>query len=163
MWKKRLASIVNFPDRGKVEQFISGTAIGAMESLQQSLVQQEWPTDVLYDEDHGRTYIKVIKPGQINFLYEIHLREYTRPSFAFPEMNRSNTPEDPYYRAEVFLSQGGQTYDVYGYHQQEIIGDILDHFEKYLHFLHIGPGQLPWNMAEHDEMLHDPSPAVVKD
>jgi choline/glycine/proline betaine transport protein len=78
-------------------------------------------------------------------------------------MNRTNTPEDHYYRAEVFLSQGGQTYDVYGYDQQEIIGDILDHFEKYLHFLHISPGQLPWNMAEHDEMLHDPGPAVVKD
>jgi choline/glycine/proline betaine transport protein len=163
MWKKRLASIVNFPDREKVEQFISGTVINAMKDLQQSLVKQEWPTEVEYDRDNGRAYIEVIKPGQVNFLYEIRLREYTRPSFAFPEMNRTNTPEDHYYRAEVFLSQGGQTYDVYGYDQQEIIGDILDHFEKYLHFLHISPGQLPWNMAEHDEMLHDPGPAVVKD
>lgn len=163
MWKKRLASIVNFPNRDTVEKFISGTAIDAMKGLQQSLVQQGWPTEVEYDHEHGRAYIEVIKPGQVNFLYEIRLREYVRPSFAFPEMNRSDKPGDHYYRAEVFLSRGGQTYDVYGYDQQEIIGDILDHFEKYLHFLHISPGQLPWNMAEHDEMLHDSEPAVVKD
>lgn len=52
-----------------------------------------------------------------------------------------------------FLRRGGQAYDVYGYDEQDIISDILDQFEKYLHFLHTSPGILPWNMAEHDDDL----------
>jgi choline/glycine/proline betaine transport protein len=59
-----------------------------------------------------------------------------------------------YYRAEVFLRRGGQSYDIYGYEGQQIIDDILDQFEKYLHFLHISPGSLPWKMHEHDDMLN---------
>ena len=34
-----------------------------------------------------------------------------------------------------------------------VIDDILDQFEKYLRFLHISPGSLPWKMQEHDDML----------
>jgi choline/glycine/proline betaine transport protein len=63
--------------------------------------------------------------------------------------------DEHYYRAEVFLRRGGQSYDIYGYDQQDIISDILDQFEKYLHFLHISPGSLPWRMEEHDEMLNN--------
>jgi choline/glycine/proline betaine transport protein len=119
------------------------------------MVEQGWNADVQADTEHGRVYIEIVKEGELDFIYDIRMREYARPSFAFPQMSRPNGAEEFYYRAEVFLRRGGQTYDVYGYDQQELIGDILDHFEKYLHFLHISPGSLPWNMAEHDEMLHD--------
>ncbi len=154
-WKKRLAGIVNFPNKTQVEGFINGVALEAMRGLQQNMVEQGWNADVQADTEHGRVYIEIVKEGELDFIYDIRMREYARPSFAFPQMSRPNGAEEFYYRAEVFLRRGGQTYDVYGYDQQELIGDILDHFEKYLHFLHISPGSLPWNMAEHDEMLHD--------
>ncbi len=53
----------------------------------------------------------------------------------------------------MFLRRGGQSYDIYGFDQHDIITDILDQLEKHLHFLHISPASLPWNMAEHDDML----------
>lgn len=52
-----------------------------------------------------------------------------------------------YYRAEVFLRHGGQSYDIYGYDRQQVIEDILDQLAKPLHFLHISPGSLPWKIA----------------
>jgi choline/glycine/proline betaine transport protein len=30
---------------------------------------------------------------------------------------------------------------------------MLDQFENYLHFLNVAPGKLPWEMAEHDDLL----------
>jgi choline/glycine/proline betaine transport protein len=45
---------------------------------------------------------------------------------------------------------------MHGYSAQEIIDDILSQFAKYLHFLHISPGVLPWKMAMHDEMISPP-------
>ncbi len=77
------------------------------------------------------------------------------PEYAFPELAEDNPAH--YCRAEVFLRRGGQSYDIYGYEVQQIIDDILDQFEKYLHFLHISPGSLPWKMHEHDEMLNRPA------
>ncbi|HDY97668.1 MAG TPA: BCCT family transporter [Pseudomonas sabulinigri] len=157
-WKKRLAGIVNFPNRSDVEGFINKTVMPGMQRLSQNLIEQGWPAEAKLDNEHGRAYLEINKPDQLDFIYEVRLREYSRPNFAYAQTQRADNEEEHYYRAEVFLRRGGQTYDVYGYDEQEIIGDILDHFEKYLHFLHISPGVLPWNMAEHDEMLHDEPP-----
>jgi len=156
LWKKRLAGIVNYPEKDAVELFIKDTALTAMIRVAKGLQAQSWPAEVHYDEEHRRAYLEVIVPEQLDFLYEIRLRDYLRPAFAHPEVEETAADDSYYYRAEVFLRRGGQAYDVYGYDQQELIGDILDHFEKYLHFLHLTPGVLPWNMAEHDEMLQTP-------
>ncbi len=155
-WKKRLAGIVNYPQKDEVEQFIKGPALTAMIRVAKGLQAQSWPAEVHYDEEHRRAYLEVVVPEQLDFIYEIRLRDYLRPAFAHPETGETADEDSFYYRAEVFLRRGGQAYDVYGYDGQEIISDILDHFEKYLHFLHLSPGVLPWNMAEHDEMLNTP-------
>jgi choline/glycine/proline betaine transport protein len=109
----------------------------------------------VHSEDSGaRIYLEVIKPDQVDFIYEIRMLEQALPDYAYPGMTRVDAEVDKYYRAEVFLRRGGQSYNIYGFDQQDIITDILDQFEKHLHFLHISPGNLPWKMAEHDEMLH---------
>ncbi|MBV7261259.1 BCCT family transporter [Photobacterium sp. WH24] len=149
-WKKRLANIVDFPGRQEVSGFIQKTVYPSMEKVEQELEQQGWVAEVIYDEDQGRAKFEVYQEGKLEFLYEVRLRGYLMPDFAFPETDHN--PEDPehYYRAEVFLRRGGRAYDVYGYEQQDIISDILDQFENYLHFLHVSPGILPWNMEEEE-------------
>ena len=42
-----------------------------------------------------------------------------------------------YYRAEVYLEQGGQHYDVMGYTEDQILADVVTQYEKYLHYLHL--------------------------
>lgn len=155
LWRKRLAGIVTYPEKDEVEQFIKGTALTAMIRVAKGLQAQSWPAEVHYDEEHTRAYLEVVS-DQLDFLYEIRLREYLRPAFAHPETSETADADSHYYRAEVFLRRGGLAYDVYGYEDKELISDILDHFEKYLDFLQLSPGVLPWNMAEHDELLNTP-------
>jgi choline/glycine/proline betaine transport protein len=152
LWKKRLAGMVSFPSRQNVDGFMSSTVLKAMRRVQRELSGQEWSAEVHTDEAHSRLYLEVIKDDQVDFIYEIRSVGYAMPAFALVEGPESG---EQYYRAEVFLRRGGQHYDIYGYDQADIISDILDQFEKYLHFLHISPGSLPWKMAEHDEMLTD--------
>ncbi|MGP7735440.1 BCCT family transporter [Oceanimonas smirnovii] len=163
-WKKRLANLVDFPPRDAVETFIRTTSFQAMQRVEEELEQQGWVAEVVFDEPNCRTRFEVFQEGKLEFIYEIRLRGYAMPDFAFPETERDLDGDDHYYRAEVFLRRGGQSYDVYGYDQQDIISDILDQFEKYLHFLHISPGILPWKMEEHDDDLKpdDASPADEK-
>ena len=152
-WKKRLASMVHFAERQQVVDFVEGTVMGSLKQVSQGLQEKGWPASVSHDPELCRAWLEVTRPEELDFLYEIRLRDYARPSFAYPEMDRSPEGDVHYYRAEVFLRRGGQSYDVFGYDEHELIGDVLDQFEKYLHFRHISPGTLPWNMAEHDELL----------
>lgn len=152
-WKKRLANLVDFPPRESVERFVRVTAFAGMQRVEQELEQQGWEAEVHFDEQHWRARLQVVKEGKFEFIYEVRLRGYAMPDFVFPETERDIDGDEQYYRAEVFLRRGGQAYDVYGYDQQDIITDILDQFEKYLHFLHISPGILPWKMEEHDDAL----------
>lgn len=152
-WKKRLASMVHFAERQPVVDFIEGTVMDSLKQVSLGLQEQGWPASVGHDPELCRAWLEVSRPEELDFLYEIRLRDYARPSFAYPEMDRNPEGDVHYYRAEVFLRRGGQSYDVFGYDEHELIGDVLDQFEKYLHFRHISPGTLPWNMAEHDELL----------
>lgn len=152
-WKKRLANLVDFPGREAVETFIRTTSLQAMQKVEQELEQKGWVAEVIFDEPNCRSQFQVYQEGKLEFIYEVRLRGYAMPDFSFPESARDVDGDEHYYRAEVFLRRGGQAYDVYGYDQQDIISDILDQFERYLHILHISPGILPWKMEEHDDDL----------
>ncbi|WP_029933462.1 BCCT family transporter [Thiomicrospira pelophila] len=152
VWKQRLASLVDFPSRQQVEDFIMMTVLPSMRQVEKELKSQDWPAQVFVDEDQCRVRIEVFKAEQIEFIYEIRLRNYTLPGYAYPEINRADEAEEThYYRAEVFLRRGSQSYDVYGYEQADLISDILDHFERYLQFLHTSSGILPWNNQHLEE------------
>ncbi|MGO2342023.1 hypothetical protein [Vibrio litoralis] len=38
----------------------------------------------------------------------------------------------------------------------------MNQFERYLHFIHISPGILPWNMEEHDDDVPPEDPANLE-
>lgn len=152
VWKQRLANLVEFPSREEVEKFIMNTALPSMRQVEKELKAQDWPAQVFVDETLKRVRIEVYKAEQVEFIYEIRLRNYTLPGYAYPEINRADEAEEThYYRAEVFLRRGSQSYDVYGYEQADLISDILDHFGRYLQFLHTSPGILPWNNQHLEE------------
>lgn len=75
--------------------------------------------------------------NELNFVYEVRLRSYIQPTFALAALGDDKKEENRYYRAEVHLKEDGQDYDVMSWPQEQIINDILDQYEKHLHFLHL--------------------------
>jgi len=151
-WKKRLAGLVDYPRKESVVQFIEETCMDCLEQVKKELESQKWKAQVEYDEEFNRAILSVDRE-EIDFMYEIRLKGYNRPDFAMAQRKKGD--DNQYYRAEVFLRQGGQSYDVYGFEPADIINDILNQFENYLHFQHHSPGSLPWDVAKHDEDLMD--------
>lgn len=154
-WKKRLSSLLSFPDYLQVSAFIRDKVYPAMQHVETELKNQGWPVVVFFDDTQHRAYIEVIRENELDFIYEVRMRGYSVPTFAYPEMASEPDSDKRYYRAEVFMRRGGAAYDVFDCSEQEIIDDLLTQFEKYLHFLHISPGILPWKMGEHDDMLDE--------
>src|SRR5690606_8980011 len=85
-----LAGIVTYPEKDEVEQLIKGTALTAMIRVAKGLQAQSWPAEVHYDEEHTRAYLEVVS-DQLDFLYEIRLREYLRPALPIPRPVRPQT------------------------------------------------------------------------
>lgn len=159
-WRNRLAGLVDFPDETRVNQFIQGPAQHALNEVQLELTRLGWYAETHADEEFGRVWLQVQRDEYVDFLYEIRRTSLPLPDFMALELKRELTADDQYFRAEVFLRPGSLGYDLYGCDAHEVIRDVLDQFENYLHFLHVSPGQLPWNLAEHDTMLQSEAPEV---
>lgn len=153
-WKRRLASMVDYPSKRKVHTFIEQTVTNAMHAVQAELNARKWHAVVEFDPQMPRAHLTVLRHEHVDFVYDIRLTEHTTPSFVHSEVKSLKDEPELYYRAEVFLRRGGLSYDIYDYSEDDIVKDILDQFENYLHFLDNSPGELPWDMTEHDEMLN---------
>ncbi|RUO40897.1 choline transporter [Pseudidiomarina aestuarii] len=151
-WKKRLAGVIEFPEKGEVEAFIKERVIRCLDDVATEMKETEWESQVSYEDENGRAILTLKNSEGADFFYEVRLREYQRPQFTVNPRN-----DDSYYRAEVFLRQGGQAYDLYGYESSDIINDVINQFENYLHFMHIFPNSLPWDLSKHDDELKSAS------
>lgn len=149
-WRDRLDYLTDQPTKNEVLTYIKEVAKPAMQQFAARLIEKGWNTEVVYDELNKRVYLDVKRGEDVEFWYEVRLAEHETPDYY--ELEEVGI-EHHHYRAEVFLRRGGQTYDLYGYKPDAIINDIIDQFEKYLHFLDVSPNSLPWRMEQHDEGL----------
>jgi len=152
-WKRRLAAMVDYPSKDKVHTFIEQVVTNAMHEVQAELKSRQWEAVVEFDAALCRAHLTVLRHEHVDFVYDIRLTEHAMPSFAYAELRSESDSPEIYCRAEVYLRRGGLSYDIFGYSEGDIVKDILDQFENYLHFLDNSPGELPWDMTEHDEML----------
>ena len=149
-WRDRIDYMTNQPTRDKVLSYIKGTVLSSMNEVAAKFAETGWLPDVNYDEVNNRAVLELRRGDNVEFWYEVRLSEHEVPDY-YTNDKASELPQEHHYRAEVYLRRGGQTYDLYGYQPESIINDIIDQFEKYLHFVNVSPNILPWRMQEHDE------------
>ena len=137
-WQRRLRNIAYLPKRSLVKRFMDDVIQPAMTLVQEELNKQGTISHIS-DAVDDRIRLEVDLGNELNFIYEVRLRGYISPTFALAAMDNDEqqTEQHRYYRAEVYLKEGGQNYDVMGWNQEQLINDILDQYEKHLHFLHL--------------------------
>lgn len=133
-WQDRLRNMVLMPRRRHVERFIKEIARGAMEEVSEELRKQGYEAHL--EENNGDPVsLLVSHGGTLDFSYSVHPVQVTRPSLTPEELE--DDEELHYYRAEVHLNEGGQDYDIMGWSRDQIIGDILDQYERHRHYLRL--------------------------
>lgn len=133
-WQNRLATMVSFPRRAHVNRFIQDVALPAMESVASELGKQGVESTIQLDTEKQIPSLVVLHGDEVDFFYKVTPRSYLQPSFMLDE---DDEEERKYFRAEVFLREGGQGYDIMGWTGDQVIGDIIDQYEKHMHFLHM--------------------------
>ena len=128
-WKDRLKFLMEYPEFDEVNQYLKQVVRPALTELKDEMVNQE--LDVKLVEESNMSVSLIVKKGDFeDFKYMVQLRPFSVPGYV--EKDYEN-----YYRAEVFLTCGGQDYDVYGYSQDQIVADAVTQYEKHFHFLHM--------------------------
>ncbi|MBP2281190.1 choline/glycine/proline betaine transport protein [Psychrobacter sp. PL15] len=149
-WRERIDYMTDKPTRDKVLAYIKGVVMPSMVEVSEKFVETGWTTHVNYDAVNDRAVLELQRGDDVEFWYEVRLSEHDVPDYYTEDM-ASGLPQEHHHRAEVYLRRGGQTYDLYGYESESVINDIIDQFEKYLHFLDVSPDSLPWRMQQHDD------------
>ncbi|QCZ92146.1 BCCT family transporter [Salinimonas iocasae] len=132
-WEKRLASILDHPDKKNVNDYINTVVKEAMEQVKKQLAKHDVEAGV-EEVKSGRFILSVPLEEAYDFHYEVRRYSYDRP--AYGQDDDDDEAEDVYYRAEVHLKEGGQDYDIMGWPKEAVIHDIVEHYQKHMHFLH---------------------------
>ncbi len=141
-WDARLSNIIDFPSKNNVKRFIQKIAYPAITDVAEELKKHELDVSINESDDGISLTVFLGEEGNFgenkNFIYKVKVVPRVKPSFAIEEKEEAErTEEELYYCAVVHLIEGGQDYDIMGWSKDGIRNDIVDHYQKHMHFIHL--------------------------
>ena len=134
-WKARLRNLLYFPDKSDATAFLRCTVYPAMHEFADELRRNGSDARIEASESWDQVSLSVMHSGEIDFRYLVVACWHPRPSETLPE--GADGVSAGYYRAEVYLNEGSQDYDLMGWTQKQVLHDLLEQYEKHVHFLHV--------------------------
>lgn len=131
-WRVRLRLMFSRPAPAEVESWMDQTAQAAFKEVIPEM--EKLGHGAIVERDGDRLSLRVSHGEDPDFIYGVALKAYEASSDA--EIERTDTDDNSYARAEVFLRAGGRHYDVFGYSKNQLIRDMLRHYEHHLQWLH---------------------------
>jgi choline/glycine/proline betaine transport protein len=134
-WRRRLGAIVSHPSRRQVLSYIGTTVVTALETVVTELRTRNLEAEIERLEDGLQLNVRHGDDAP-DFVYAVRAVGYPVPAFALTDAARRQGDKNLYFRAEVFLMQGGRGYDIYGYETSQVIADVINHYDQFRHYLH---------------------------
>ncbi|KAA5801631.1 BCCT family transporter [Alkalicaulis satelles] len=122
-WRVRLKLMFANPRADEVSAWMSETAGPAFADVAKEMTLNGLSAQVETIEDGVQ--LTVSHETGPDFVYGVMLKTYP---------GEGDDPEQS--RAEVYLSDGGRHYDVFGYTQVQLIRDVLRHYERHRQWMH---------------------------
>lgn len=134
-WRARVRAITHQPLKSEVIAFLGNTVEPALNDVASELRSQGLDVEIGRRDDDHRIWLQVGHGEEMDFFYSVRPIEYQPPSFMLDGRRRRVRPDDEFHRAEVFLKEGGQGYDIMGWSRHGVIHDVLDQYHRHIHFL----------------------------
>ncbi|MEQ8403838.1 MAG: BCCT family transporter [Oceanicaulis sp.] len=129
-WRVKLKLMFSRPDEAEVRTWMSETARPALSDVCPEMEKQGLSATVV--EEDGKLWLTVDHGDQPEFIYGLELKFYQGDGYQGTEAD----DEVGYARAEVFLREGGQHYDIFGYTKAQLIRDLLRQYERHRQWIH---------------------------
>ena len=132
-WQQRLGLIMHYPHtQNEVNDYVQQHVQRAFESIQREFKRRHLVVNI-YAVDDGLA-LSVDHQSELNFVYKVLTHQTEAASLMLDEQHQDI---DAFYQAEVVLREGGQGYDVMDWTQEDLLQDIIDQYERHLHFLNV--------------------------
>ena len=131
-WKQRLDALLSYPTQAEMDSFVDRVVVPAIRQVADKVKSCDLEADVEVSPD-GRE-LKILHGNEVDFRYAVVVRPLLRPDFSYAVPAKDTKR---FYRAEVYLLEGSQHYDVFGFCEDQLIHDILSQYDKHIHFLNI--------------------------
>ncbi len=132
-WRERLNALLAQPAEAEVGRFQREVVAPALQHFAKALRERgvSARVEVATQEPNG-VGITVAVEGEPEFRYEVVCCQHA--VMASGAEDATEELDTVFHRAEVHLHQGGQGYDVMGWSREQIIHDVLGHFERHQQF-----------------------------
>ena len=166
-WRQRLSRAMSYPDQRQTQRFVSTVALPALQEVTEELRAQGAEVTLHEGVVDGLQIphldLLVSMGDEREFKYQIYPVQLDIPTYAV----RTESERGKYYRMEIFSLEGSHGYDLMGYSKEQVITDVLDHYETHLDFLHLNrtePGNtaLPVDQMSKDNWEADYDSEEVK-
>lgn len=128
-WTRRLRRIVRPTRKSEVEAFMANVARPALERLVEEF-SAEGVDAKLNDEDE-RLAVELPTEGRRNFFYGLELTIAPLPGFFLGDLDTKDSAERRVWIARTVFYDGRRGYDVSAYNGDQLIADVLDHYEMF--------------------------------
>ncbi|NNH69592.1 choline BCCT transporter BetT [Nocardia uniformis] len=135
-WRRRLLSTIQYPGAATTRRFVANTVVPAMREVADEFARAGITATVdesASHEDIPSPRLVVDQATDPGFEYCVWPVSAPTPTYAV----LSQRSADRYFRCEVYLAEGSQGYSLNGYSREQVIGDILDQYERHLGYLHL--------------------------
>jgi choline/glycine/proline betaine transport protein len=131
-WQQRLEHILHAPTDVDVRHFVQTDVKEALTAVADELNAKGQTASVEHDAEQNAVTLVVAAEGARNFVYGVSPGTAQLPIFTPVRLNG----ESVHYQARTFFKDGSGGYDVMGFSQEQIIGDVLVQYNHYLSLLH---------------------------
>ncbi|GAA4641499.1 choline BCCT transporter BetT [Gordonia humi] len=133
-WRQRVERLVHYPDADDMRRYSTNIVWPALQDVAAELVKSGM--DARTGSAHVDAYdlesyhLDVDFGNGRAFHYQVYPTRHPTPVFG-----RSPDVSDKFFRLEVFTAQGSEGFNVYGLTKTQISSNVLDHYERHLHYL----------------------------
>ncbi|WP_371922954.1 choline BCCT transporter BetT [Pseudomonas sp. 2FG] len=136
-FSQRLAELVQQPEQAVVQAFLDSEVRPALLAAAEQLRGRGLQVQTHLGLGQHELGLRVEHADGQPFVYEVSLDGYFAPPRALALAEAGSVASAPcrYYRAEVYLFDGTQEYDLMGYSREQITRDVLDQYENHRQLL----------------------------
>jgi len=133
-WQARLHAITAYATKNDAQIFLQNKVLPVFKQIREEL--EEMKHTVIIKRNKKDLTLIVDYGDEHDFHYAVHIVSYDAHDIDSPHDLNEKDGNINYFRAEVYLMEGGQDYDILGYSSEQIMNDILKQYDKHMHFLH---------------------------
>ncbi|MEE4383516.1 MAG: BCCT family transporter [Pseudomonadales bacterium] len=128
-WRKRLGHLVRRHDHGTAQRFLGTVVAPALGKVAEELGRHG--VEATVEREPDAVTLRIEEATGDGFVYGVRLRSYRTVTFAFVETPAQEARSRHWY-AEAWCSATGESYDVLGLAQEQLIDDLLAHYSRWV-------------------------------